>query len=598
MLRKFLATVSCAVVLTPTLIQAQSNSTNASALARLNLKSEWTANIPIASRQDGLLKVQVVDENQVFVQTRNGALYCIDAKSGRELWKYLYPSKMTDGYAVAVNEQFVYSVNVSRLYCHQRFSGVLEFEIALPESPASGPVVDDEVLFIPYTGAKLASYELPPSYRTSAAAKAAAKDRGLVAGNPADSVYERNASRNSTQYVKEPEIDRINVTQGYLDGTTDLSSSQASPSITMLQSVLPPYTTGGLNKVVSVSMLPSLKAPYSLKPDFMQFNQISPSVSVMPPSVARLHELSNLRPPPFSPKIRWITQMPAKVYSEPVYVPANSTRSGRLWVTVDTNKIQSVARDRGENDVVQQIWRLDDSPSAPIAGPFQFSKDLELGVLTLKNGEVLGFDLSGGTRDNPRLEFRASVGGTLNRKPVIAQDGVYVGGDNSGLARINVNSGEVDWRTPLDVDRFVAITNDSVYAKDRRGNLLQFAKGLTNDRRALTARPLAALSMPEYSVPVSNDKTDRVFLASESGELICLRDNSAQSVKAKLLAPVYKTEPVKAIEAKPAEPMPPAPMSEPKKPMEPESKKPAEPEPKKPSEPDSKPDPKKPTDMK
>ena len=149
MLRKFLATVACTVVLTPAPVLAQSNTTNASSLARLNLKSEWTANIPIASRQDGLLKVQVVDENQVFVQTKNGALYCIDAKSGRELWKYLYPSKMTDGYAVAVNEQFVYSVNVSRLYCHQRFSGVLEFEIALPESPASGPVVDDEVLFSP-----------------------------------------------------------------------------------------------------------------------------------------------------------------------------------------------------------------------------------------------------------------------------------------------------------------------------------------------------------------------------------------------------------------------------------------------------------------
>ena len=584
MLRKFLATVACTVVLTPAPVLAQSNTTNASSLARLNLKSEWTANIPIASRQDGLLKVQVVDENQVFVQTKNGALYCIDAKSGRELWKYLYPSKMTDGYAVAVNEQFVYSVNVSRLYCHQRFSGVLEFEIALPESPASGPVVDDEVLFIPYTGAKLASYELPPSYRTSAAAKTAAKDRGLVAGNPADSVYERNASRNSTQYAKEPEIDRINVTQEYLDGTTDLSSSQASPSIAMLQSVLPPYTTGGLNKVVSVSILPSLKAPYSLKPDFMQFNQISPSISAMPPSVARLYELSNLRPPPFSPKIRWITQMPAKVYTEPVYVPANSIRSGRVWISVDANKIQAVARDRGENDVVQQIWRLDDSPSAPMAGPFQFTKELVLGVLCLVSGEVLGIDLSGGTSENPRYEFRANVGGTLNRKPVIAQDGVYVGGDNSGLARINVGSGEVDWRTPSDVDRFLAVTGDSVYARDRRGNLLQFAKGLANDRRAMTARPLAAVPMPEYSVPVSNDKTDRVFLASESGELICLRDNSAQSVKAKLLAPVYKPEPVKAVEPKPAEPMPPtpAPMPDPKKPMEPEPKKPVEPDPKKP----------------
>ncbi len=588
MLRKFLATMAFGVVIIPALVQAQPNTTNASALARLNLKSEWTANIPIASRQDGLHKVQVVDENQLFVQTKNGALFCMDAKTGRELWKYLYPTKMSDGYAVAVNEQFVYSVNVSRLYCHQRFTGVLEFEIPLPESPASGPVVDDEVLFIPYTGAKIASYELPPSYRTSSVAKQIAKEQGLLAGNPADSVVQRNASRNTTQYVKEPEIDRINVSQQYLDGTAELSSSQASPSISMLQSVLPPYTTGGLNKVVSVSMLPSLKAPYTLKPDYMQFNQISPSISAMPPSIARLYELTNLRPPAFTPKVRWITYTAAKVYSEPVYTPASSLRSGRLWISVDANKLQAISRDRGEDDVVQQIWRIDDSPAAPMAGPFPFSKGLVLGVLSLKSGEVLGIDLNGGTSENPKYEFRTNVGGTLNRKPVIAEDGIYVGGDNSGLARINAATGEVDWRTPADVDRFVAITADSVYAKDRRGNLHQFAKGLTNDRRSVSARPLASVSMPDFIVPVTNDKTDRLFLASESGQLICLRDNSAQAVKAKLLAQPVKPEPAKPMDTtKSMEPATPAPVSDPKKPVQPavDPKKPAEPEPKKPMDP-------------
>jgi outer membrane protein assembly factor BamB len=563
MLRTFLASAVCGAVLAPAIVQAQSSTTNSSALSRLNLKAEWSASIPIASRQDGLLKVQIVDEHEIFVQTKNGALFCLDAKTGRELWKYLYPSKMTDGFAVAVNEQFVYSVNVSRLYCHQRYTGVLEFEIPLPESPASGPVVDDEVLFIPYTGAKLASYELPPSYRSSAAAKADAKAKGLLSGNPADSVVERNASRNSTQYVKEPQIDRLNVSQKYLDGTTELSSNQSTPSITMLQTVVPPYMTGGLNKVVSISTLPSLKAPYTLKPDYMQFNQISPSIAAIPPSVARLHELANLRPPPFTPKLRWLTQTPAKVYTEPVYVPANANRAGRLWISVDSNRLQEIARDRGEDDVVQQIWRIDDSPAAPFAGPFQFNKNLTLGVLCLKSGEVLGIDLNDGTAENPKYEFRANVGGNLNRKPVVAPDGVYVGGDNSGLARINVSTGDVDWRTATDVDRLVAVTGDSVYAVDRRGNLHQFS-----------ARPLASVPMPEYTMPVINDKTDRVFLASQSGQLICLRDNSAQSVKAKLLAPLDvpkvanpETKPTPNV-PKPLDAVPPA-AAEPKKPVEP-----------------------------
>jgi len=536
-----------------------------SALARLNLKPEWTASIPIASRLDGINRVQVVDHEQLFVQTKNGALYSIDAKTGRELWKFLYPSKLSEGYALAVNEQYVYSVNVSKLYCHQRYTGVVEFEVPLPELPAAGPEVDDEVLFVPFNTNKLASYELPPSYRTSSKGKQDAKDRGILKSNPADSVVERNQSRNTTQFSKDPPIDGFNLPPNYFDVTELSTAGNATPSLTALQSVVPPYTTGGLNKVVSISTLPSLKQPYSLKPDYMQFNQISPSIAVIPPSVARLYELSNLRPPPFTPKLRWIVRTPGKILGEPIFVAPTSTRQGRIWVATESAQLQEVARDRDDGDVQQLTWRINDAPSGPMAGPAIITKDITLGVLCLRSGEVLGIDLNAGTSESPRYEFRANVPGTLNYPPVVAADGVYVSGDNAGVSRININSGQVDWRTPSSVDRLLAITGDCVYALDHQGTLHQFAKGLVNDRGSRTARPLATLPMPAYTKAVSNDRTNRVYLATGTGELLCLRDNSPASLKIQSILPPVQ-EPTKPTVA---EPLTEPPTPEPAKPVEP-----------------------------
>ena len=144
---------------------------DAAALDRLGLKADWSAFVPVSNRQDGLARVQPVDENQVFVQTRGGLLVALDAGTGREQWKYKFPTPFTDGFAVGVNEQFVYSVNVAKLYCHQRYTGVLEFEFNLPEGPAVGPITDGDQLFVIFTSGKLVCYDLPPAFHTSAEAK-------------------------------------------------------------------------------------------------------------------------------------------------------------------------------------------------------------------------------------------------------------------------------------------------------------------------------------------------------------------------------------------------------------------------------------------
>ena len=47
--------------------------------------------------------------------------------------------------------------------------------------------------------------------------------------------------------------------------------------------------------MVSVAMLPSVKQPYTARPEYLTYNQLTPSVAVIPPSVARLFEAGRKR---------------------------------------------------------------------------------------------------------------------------------------------------------------------------------------------------------------------------------------------------------------------------------------------------------------
>ncbi|MEO2088674.1 MAG: hypothetical protein ABGY75_04135, partial [Gemmataceae bacterium] len=462
------------------------------------------------------------------------------------------------------------------------------------ETPAVGPVTDGDQVYIAYTGGKVACYELPPAFQTSMIAKLKAKElkeRLAVMKNPADEVYERNATRNFVPPRRNEPTEEFNVPQAYMEGRVESLSSQGAPSVAALQSITPPYILGGLNKVVSVSILPSLRHPYTLKPDYMTHNQRSPSVAVIPPSIARVYELSNLRPPPFEPKLRWITTTPAKVYHRPLYVPDNARASARLWVTSDSRIVQAMPRDRADGSA-EQRWTMPAVPAGPLAGPFGYEKDVLLGVLPLADGQVLGADLSGGTRENPRFLWRANVGGPLNRTPIAAADGVYVAGDHSGCARINVTTGQVDWRTGADVDRVAAVTADRVYARDRRGDLFVYAKGRVNDPTTFFARPIGSLPAADFGVNVQNAGTDRILLAADNGLLVSLRDAGAKNETIRVIAPPPPVFPPAGEQPPPTDPNKPAdPMSpdkpkdaKPDNPPKPLDAKPADPAPPKPDD--------------
>ncbi len=534
------------------------------ALDRLNLKTDWSLTIPVSGQADGLAKVQILDEDQIAVQTKSGLLVLLDEHTGRTQWKYKYPAAFSSGFGVAVSQKFLFAVNVAKLYCFHRYTGLLEFEFDLPEAPSASPIADGTQIYMAFTGSKLIAFQLPLALQISAepVGKVPGVKQDTTVRNPADIVSDRYSTRLNTKTIADDEFDRRSVPKAYFESGQGLGTQQRSPSISAMPSVVPPYTIHGLNKVESLSILPSLRQPYKLKPDYLTYNQRSPSIAVLPPSIARVHELANLRPQGVRPIMAWSIGTKQKIAFDPVLVePKSQLTAPRVWLTETGKNFVAVSQRTGGSEVTGEF---NSEPTGPLVGPFAYSRDALLGFVALDDGQVAAIDLTGGSAGLPRYEWKANVGGFLNHRPIAAKDGVYISGDHSGVAKIDVKSGDVTWRTESGADRVLAVNDEFVYVTNRRGELLVYAKDRVHDAATKRAKPLTALDVAGFNVPIPNPMTDRVLLGSDSGLIVCLRDASAKYAKPNRIAPLEKLPEQVKPPVKPGDPVPPAPVPPPK----------------------------------
>lgn len=542
------------------------------ALDRLNLKTEWSVYIPVAGQVDGLAKVQVLDEHQIAVQTKAGLLVLIDQSTGRQQWKYKYPGTFSSGFGVAVNSKYLFAVNVAKLYCFHRYTGLLEFEFDLPEAPAASPVADGMQVYVSFSGSKIMAFQLPLSLqiagesvvRKPGDAAAAAKitpDNSKVR-NPADVIADRYSTRTNPRTIADEEFDKPRFPPSYFETSEGLASAyNKSPSIAAMPSISHP-TLFTLNKVESLQMLKSMRQPYKLNPDHLTYNQYSPSITVIPPSIARAHELSNLRPETIKPRMAWSVGTRQKIVFDPVLVESRSqVTAPRVWITENGKNFVAVSQNTGAAEV---SGAFNDDPTGPLVGPFAYTKDALLGFVALSDGQVMAIDLTGGSAGLPRYEWKANVGGFLNHVPLAAKDGVYVSGDHSGVAKIDVASGDVTWRTESNADLALAVNNEHVYVLSRRGDLLVYAKDRVHDAQSKRAKALTSLDVASFNVPIPNPTSDRILLGADNGLLVCLRDASAKYAKPSRIAPLEKLPAAAKPEVKPGDPATPMPVPAPK----------------------------------
>lgn len=555
-------------------------------LERLNLKTDWTTYLPLTGRADGVALVQTVDATQIIVQTKGGQVIAIDALTGAKQWSYRLPSQYVNVYPVCITEQFVFVVNIAKLICFHRYSGLVEFEFGLPGSATAGPVADKELVYVLLNGSKMNAYRYPAAIKVADKAK----DRNQEVVNAADTVAKRYGTAANFVGLRDEAFTGRSISNEQ-KAVSGLGPNQQAPSISALPSVTPPYTLDnrGLYVTPSIQTLSSLRQPYQFKPDYMQYNQRTPSILVLPPAVAAAAELANFRPRGVEPVLVWTYTGTARFRSEPLltdFDPISINKGlgvvSRIWAATDGPIFEAIDKRSGKSQIVA---RMQDSISSPLSGPFPLG-DKQLGIVGLTDGTIVAVDLVKGGYNGPRIEWRASAGGFMNHKPIVAKDAVFASGDQSGIARVELESGELTWKTESGADRVLAINDEFVYAYDHRGRLAVYDRKKPTDPETKRAYPLTTMDIGGFAVAPSNDVSDRILLAGDSGVLICLRDAAAKYlVPVPLIPPApkadRKVEPKDA--AAPADPAAPKPAdtAAPKpaeaKPIDPKPAPPAEP---------------------
>ncbi len=131
--------------------------------------------------------------------------------------------------------------------------------------------------------------------------------------------------------------------------------------------------------------------------------------------------------------------------------------------------------------------------------------------------------------------WRFNADTPIFRQPHVTAHDVFVSPDRQGLYRVDRASGVARWLN-RGAESFLATNNHFLYATDSVGRflVLDYFRGTT----------LAALDLRDYSMPYHNELTDRVYLGSHDGLIICLHDRGKRT-------PVLTKEPPPAPKAKP-----------------------------------------------
>lgn len=145
---------------------------------------------------------------------------------------------------------------------------------------------------------------------------------------------------------------------------------------------------------------------------------------------------------------------------------------------------------------------------APVSAPLAYHEGKL--YLASQDFDLYCIDVLSGT---PHWRF---VSGTpITKKPYILGDDLYLLPETGGLFCLSVDSGQQRWWRQR-ITEFLGASAGRLYASDDQQNVILLDRA---DGALLGAFPLRA-----FPVRVVNDRTDRLFLASESGLVVCLHE--------------------------------------------------------------------------
>jgi hypothetical protein len=467
-------------------------------LLRLNLVTSWRLYLPVENRSDSIVTVQPF-EDQVFVQLQSGLVIAIQAdanpktfrKAGDVLWTFRPSRPPGTVQPLVVGPTEVYAIQGQAIIILDRTDGKMKYAEDMESTAVAGPAVDSFAIYIPLDNRKMVSY--------SHVAK--------IPGYRPPKQYEAPDPVHRTSLAAEP-ADALSTPQN------------RSPSIARLEVLRPPFRRGtdSIDSSVSIGMLRTLRPPYR-EAD----STASPSVGM----VRYLRDVQQLTNKESITRIRFMWELPVggRLVSSPVLtadplVPGSERIHAATGRTIITALRESTRTNVSENDYLMEA-----DVSAPLSS---FADNLyvstaDSNLVCLSIPELREAALAANSL--PRGKF--TTGGPILQRPVLTDDSVYIVGDRWGLMRLRHRTLEPLWNERLadgrvrprpneDVAYILSVSPSYIFGLDRRGKLVVVD--------AIRGSTLSSFDVSAFSLPVTNEVNDRVYLASNSGLLLCLRD--------------------------------------------------------------------------
>jgi len=169
----------------------------------------------------------------------------------------------------------------------------------------------------------------------------------------------------------------------------------------------------------------------------------------------------------------------------------------------------------------QQFLQAD--VTAPVA-TYQ-EGDQDAFVAATADGNLYGFDLPRG-----RLEWNVPLERNIYQQPMIYGGVVYFVMESSGLGAVSTQRGRfLDIPTPRGglqrwfvpgVERLLGVGDGTVYGMDANRQIV----AIDPESAAITGR----VPLNQFSIAMQNADTDRLYVASETGSILCLKPAGTQ----------------------------------------------------------------------
>ena len=198
---------------------------------------------------------------------------------------------------------------------------------------------------------------------------------------------------------------------------------------------------------------------------------------------------------------RWRYQAPSEIVSPPV-----SNGEAVVFASFSGLLFSVVAQDRGLN------YQFETEGRAPIRAPMGRSGDTV--VVASDDARVFALDMASGNR---RWSFTA--GEAVRQQPRVVGGSVFVVPFGRGMYSLRSTTGFQQWHQ-REATQFLAATPDYLFASDRLNNVLM----VDRDDGSIAA----SLPYRHLNARVQNERTDRLYLASESGLVVSIRERGRE----------------------------------------------------------------------